>query len=157
MNSENNLRTGDWALLCQALDEALRTMTGLELDWVTSPSAEVTRTTYAGMMVLAAERPSLLLIRASQSTARMIFSYMTGEEPDSLGDKELADGLCELVNMVAGDVKSKRTGTEAAFELTPPVSVQGDGLFFRGKTGTRVEQVAAADAELSLSMSLFVL
>lgn len=116
-------------LFVEALSHTLMTMAGLEPIVTLASLNEELRFDadhLSGMMVLGGTNPAVLVVSASKNAAAQIISYMTGFEQTELTDDDLNDGIVEIVNMIAGNVKAKLIGSEFSFKLTSPFAIVGD-------------------------------
>ena len=161
MSSDKNSITNEqeWQMLGQALSNVLQTMSGLEAEiaFVQPADGPLNEIEFSGFMVMTRVRPSVLTISATRPAIMTILSYMTGEMPDELSEQELNDGVCELVNMVAGEVKSRLNDSERAYGLTSPIAAQGSSLRFSLKNGLETFDAFVTVDGLHLKMSLYML
>ena len=79
----------------------------------------------AGLMYLPCERSGLIACVVSEKLARTLVARMTGTDEGDLVSDDIADGIGEMVNMLAGSFKTQHP--ESGITLTPPLSLIGPG------------------------------
>ena len=76
-----------------------------------------------------------MVLCLSYASAAKFVSALTGMDVATLGTSVVVDGVCELVNMVAGAAKAGLDATEAHFDMTLPVSAMGENITLAVKPG----------------------
>jgi chemotaxis protein CheX len=110
-------------LLEVAAREVFELMLGCHL---TVPAvAEETSPEFTAMVGMAGQLCGVLSIRCHGHAAALMTSKMLGVELDKVGP-EVADGLGEVCNMVAGNFKNKIAGLAEGCMLSPPTVVTGN-------------------------------
>ncbi len=77
----------------------------------------------AGIMYLTGEEPGLIACGVSSQLGRSIIGKMTGLPEDELHDRDMLDGLAEVVNIIAGHIKTR--WPETGIRLTPTLALSG--------------------------------
>lgn len=76
----------------------------------------------------------------TQTSGANIVAKMLSMEPEELALGDISDGIQEMVNIIAGGVKTRLTGTEHSFDISIPSVVQGSNVQLLGtKDMSRVE------------------
>jgi chemotaxis protein CheX len=132
-----------------AVKEVLRTMLGLELNEVkaVSDSSENVKEEVTGLLPVAGDLNMMITLGMPRKTASAIVACMTGMQSSELREDEMYDGIAELVNMIAGNLKTQLTGKNIHFRILYPYVVAGsnytiiqknkvDTLIKRFRTGT---------------------
>jgi len=116
-----------------AVSSLFMTMVGTEPIYKnTRDSAEFSLTVdVAGIMHLTGAQPGMVACGASEDLARDIIGKMTGVDKNELTEREISDGLAEMVNILCGFIKTQCTAMDIT--LTPPVSVSGRECSIRCK------------------------
>jgi chemotaxis protein CheX len=114
----------------QSLSQALSTMAGFEINSIScnKENLSILKPSIMGSMILHGERIAVVSLAMEYNTALMIMAYMTGILPEELEEQDLFDGVAELVNIMAGEVKAKLSNTPNHFTLTSPFSLEGQNL-----------------------------
>jgi len=86
----------------------------------------------AGVMYLAGAEPGLVACGVSEWLGRRIIGRMTGLAEDDISVKDLLDGLAEVVNIVAGHMKTQCP--QMGISLTPPIALSGKDCVLAWKT-----------------------
>jgi CheY-specific phosphatase CheX len=86
----------------------------------------------AGVMYLAGAEPGLVACGVSEELGRCIIGRMTGLPRDEISGKDLLDGLAEVVNIIAGHMKTQCPQMEIS--LTPPIALSGKECVLAWKT-----------------------
>ncbi len=86
----------------------------------------------AGLMYLAGAEPGLVACGVSEGLGRTIIGRMTGLPQEEIRERDLLDGLAEVVNIIAGYMKTQCP--EMGISLTPPIAVAGKGCALAWKT-----------------------
>ena len=89
-----------------------------------------------GIMYLAGDSPGLIACGVSAELGRSIIGKMTGQPEEGLGERDVLDGLAEVVNIIAGHIKTRCP--EMGISLTPPLALSGTGCALTWKTNRRV-------------------
>jgi len=161
MTSDSQANAADIEKMSQCLDSSVRdvlgTMAGFELMQMalgeaerSSHPAEIT-----GAMLLRGQRDAMLSISTKKITAEVIVAYMTGLLPDEVDLDDLYDGVSELVNLVAGRTKAQLSGHGLHFELSPPLTIVGDGHFIIHKNQVTKISLKYGSGEIELFVELF--
>jgi len=109
----------------QAIQEVIATMSGMTVTEINDCSNSGVDGEISSAMVLVGEKNMLATISMPQETAALLVSYMTGTPIGKITPEELYDGVAELVNMVAGQVKTFVGATPYRFQLTSPFVIVG--------------------------------
>jgi len=86
----------------------------------------------AGLMYLSGAEPGLVACGVSEELGRCIIGRMTGLPAEEIRDRDLLDGLAEVVNIIAGHMKTRCP--EMGISLTPPIALSGKGCALTWKT-----------------------
>lgn len=113
-----------------SLSQVLSTMAGFEINSISCNPGDSASIEYSiiGAMVLHGKKDTMISLSMERSTASMIIAYMTGILPEELNEHDLYDGVAELVNIMAGEVKARLSNTPHHFVLTSPFSIGGENL-----------------------------
>jgi len=111
----------------ESLRQVLSTMAGFEISHVACDqlNASTDNPIIMGAMVLHGKKDAIISLSMEKDTAAMIIAYMTGILPRELKEQDLFDGVAELVNIMAGEVKARLSNTPHHFLLTSPFSLGG--------------------------------
>jgi len=143
--------------LDNSVREVLGTMAGFELMQIALSDAE--RSSHpaeiTGAMLLRGPRDAMLSISTKKITAEVIVAYMTGLLPDEVDTDDLYDGVSELVNLVAGRTKAQLSGHNLHFELSPPLTIVGDGHFIIHKNQVAKISLKYGSGEIELFIEMF--
>ena len=117
-----------------AVEALFMTMAGVEPRYVEMRTRDgfVVNADVAGVMILEGENPGLIACGTSSRLGRELIAKMTGLNEDGLGTEEMLDGLSEMVNMIAGHIKTRCP--ELGISLTPPLAVAGTDCALTWKT-----------------------
>ncbi|MGE5417277.1 MAG: chemotaxis protein CheX [Acidobacteriota bacterium] len=113
--------------LVVSIDSITSTESGRELVNPRQDSdADGTRTNrITGFMLLPGARNALMLLSLSKENAFQLGALMTGLEPDELSEDDVLDGVTELVNQIAGQIRESFYETEYEFKITVPFALLG--------------------------------
>ncbi|MFY9176889.1 MAG: chemotaxis protein CheX [Caldicoprobacterales bacterium] len=113
-----------------SLRQVLRTMAGFEVSNTSCDQLDFSdkESNIIGIMVLHGKKDAVISLSMEYSTATMVIAYMTGILPEELSESDLFDGVAELVNIMAGEVKARLSNTPYHFLLTSPFSIGGTSL-----------------------------
>ncbi|MBN2798877.1 MAG: chemotaxis protein CheX [Deltaproteobacteria bacterium] len=106
--------------------EMLVTMLGIEGTVVSAD--EVPRAEIAASMPLEGQPGGQLLLGFSHEAATRLVGEMLGMEPDELEEDDLADGIGEMANIIAGFAKTRLSEAGVHFNLALPEILAGDEL-----------------------------
>jgi CheY-specific phosphatase CheX len=109
----------------RAMQDVTATMSGMTVSEITDFPNDQVDGEITGAMVLVGEKNMLATITMPKETAEVLVSYMTGIPVGKITLAELYDGVGELVNMVAGQVKVVAAGTSYKFQLSTPFVIMG--------------------------------
>ena len=98
----------------------------------------------------------LLLLSMSRKLAAELVARMLGAEGEELSPEDVADGIAELANMVAGGAKSALAETEHAFQLSLPTVIEGGCSQVRPVSGSPGLVVHATACGEPLSMTAWL-
>ncbi|MGE5559415.1 MAG: chemotaxis protein CheX [Bacillota bacterium] len=111
-----------------ALKYAVSTLTGL--DMMESPEETMHKSVkgpkLSGIAILNGSMNLLSSITMPREAAFTFFYLMTGINREELSDKDLCDGMAELVNVVSGMAKPLLTEFKSRLSMTPPFAIIGD-------------------------------
>ena len=85
-----------------------------------------------GLMVMTGQYKTVVALCMSESLLRGFVAGITGSNPDDLTERDLGDGIGEMINMICGGMKTKLAGP--AIELLPPMTITGGGYRADWKT-----------------------
>ncbi len=89
----------------------------------------------AVLIALNGTNAGTLIVCMSQSAASRFVATLTGLEPAEISSSVMVDGVCELVNMIAGAAKAQLDDTDMRFEMTLPVSFLSEEVAMEVKAG----------------------
>ncbi|MCL2488072.1 MAG: chemotaxis protein CheX [Oscillospiraceae bacterium] len=115
------------AVFAGALAEVVSTTTGLALDMVSTMQDDGFGE-MVGIMNLNSKNRGLIFISAEEEDVRMLYSCMTGVPVEQVGEDDMSDTLCELVNMTAGSVKLRIKDPDYMFSLSSPFVIRGTDI-----------------------------
>ena len=121
--------------LRNSVADVFKTMAGLETTFVGIKQKEkfsLSGRPAGAMMVNIKNRSGVLAVVFTDALARRIASGLTGAKAGDITREELSDVLAEVVNMVGGGMKTSYG--KAGIDITPPLSVTGDGFTLDLKT-----------------------
>lgn len=127
-------------IMDRAIDDVLGTASGLRVQRLEEIPDSGESIEISGAMLLPGLNNAMLTVSFSRSAAETIISYITGIFPEQLELDDLYDGAAEIVNQIAGRIKSELAETDYHFTLTPPFAIAGPGHRFIHKS--RIESVA---------------
>lgn len=111
-----------------AAQESLGTMAMLEVR--EDQTAQVDRVRLekeiAATIGLSGQNEGLVLLAVPPDLARIAVAAMLGQEPGELAEADLADGVGEIANMVAGVARRSLSDSALAFTLGLPTIVIGE-------------------------------
>ncbi len=113
-------------IIDRAMDDVIGQASGLEVQRLSGlgeldpGTVEIT-----GAMLLPGLNNAMLSISFSRCAAATLVSYITGIFPEQLENEDLYDGAAEIVNQIAGRIKSELAETDYHFTLTPPFTIVG--------------------------------
>lgn len=143
------------SLFTRALTEILAKVSGFTLEPVQAPP-DAPISSVAGVIHLngAGDLPgSTLIISASDGDARVLCSYMTGAAQNAFSRDDLGDALCEIANMLAGNVKLL---TGASFSPSTPYAIFGEGMSVSTKRRIGIIQLHLACDALSVKLKVIL-
>ena len=114
------------------------------------PAADI-----SGAMMLCGQRHALMTLGMDRSTAEVLVAYMTGIMPEDLSEQDLFDGVAELVNLLAGRVKSQLAGTEYHYQLSPPFTLVGPGHYVVLKNHVPAISTLYTATSISIRLNVF--
>ncbi len=114
----------------ESLSQVLRMMAGFEVTSIDCNQSDETsmKPSIMAAMILHGAKDTIVSLAMEHSTAAVIIAYMTGVLPEELSQQDLFDGIAELVNIMAGEVKTMLSNTPHHFLLTSPFSIGGQNL-----------------------------
>jgi len=107
-----------------ALSEVIKTTSGFSFD-ISSPVSDSGLNEMTGIMCLYGNNPGMIILSASEEAVRMICAYMTGTPKNDVTSADADDTLCELINMTAGNVKSRINDEQQMYTLSTPFMIRG--------------------------------
>jgi len=141
-----------------ATAEVLAVGFGLELpvDRVANASQHATANDLIAAIPLASDTTAgLLLVSAPRSMAEILVSQVLGEEVSA--ESDLLDGMCEVVNMIAGRSRAILASTVGTFELMLPFGFVGGLSGLRYSPGaTHQDALATLSEEQSLILRVWL-
>ncbi|MZP29954.1 chemotaxis protein CheX [Heliobacterium undosum] len=141
--------------LAGAVAEVLRTMAGLAVEERACPIQDRPVSDFTGAMMIIGRRTAMVAIGLTREAATVTVSQMTGLAPEELSEADLADGVAELVNIVAGSGKSGLVGTEEHYRITLPFVMVGQNryILYKNKAVDRCLRFFTGDVELILEIA----
>ncbi|WP_170291783.1 chemotaxis protein CheX [Heliobacterium mobile] len=131
-------------------------MAGILVDEQPCPVGGGFKTTcdYTGAMLVIGRRTAMITLSMNREAATLVVAYMTGISPTELGEDDVADGMAELVNMIAGSSKSSLVGTDFHFRITLPFVLVGENqhIVYKSKPVDRCRHYFAGDIEAILEL-----
>jgi CheY-specific phosphatase CheX len=79
-----------------------------------------------GLIYLTGTHEGMVGISGGRGVMSELVSQTIGLPVEELGDEDIMDGICELVNMISGGMKSKAELPAPAL-LSPPIAILGTG------------------------------
>jgi len=141
------------SIFADALAEVVATTTGFSFDTV-QPESGSGFDELIGFIGLNGNNQGIVFISASESTMRIICSYMTGISENELKINDLEDGLCELVNMTAGSAKLRFNSTDQTYTLSPPFLLHGRDINISTKKRVQFNSWYLGNENISLKLKL---
>jgi chemotaxis protein CheX len=142
-----------------AVKEVLRTMLGLELNEVkvVSDNSENVKEEVTGLLPVSGDFNMMVTLGMSKKTASAIVVYMTGMQSSELRDDEMYDGIAELVNMIAGNIKTQMTGKGIHFKILYPYVIAGSNytILQKNKVDTLTKRFRAGTVDLILKAHFY--
>lgn len=118
--------------LANAISEVIMTTAGVSVCHV-HDSTQVQNASgveLTGAIMLQGERSAILSLKMSKDYASFIVSSMTGLDQLELSDEDLYDGVAEIVNIIAGKIKTRMEVGGHSYSLTQPFTVVGENVSF---------------------------
>ncbi len=124
-----------WSV-ANGLTAVIERITGMKMvaEKATEMNTSYFRADFSGAFVLLGERKAMFSIHADRRSAVEIITAMTKLPGHSLDDRDLADGMTELANIVGGDVKARLGVAEGPHIMLLPFAVAGSDHSFLYKT-----------------------
>jgi CheY-specific phosphatase CheX len=144
-------------LFTQALMEVVATVSGFSLDMVSSGETDESFHSITGFMSLNGEKPAMLFLSAEEPCVRQICSYMTGVAADKITADDIADTLCELINMVAGSVKLRLSDSEYKYNITIPMVLHGERMRLTKRRKSRLMSCTVGNGDIELKLKVMYL
>ncbi|MCL2807871.1 MAG: chemotaxis protein CheX [Coriobacteriia bacterium] len=110
------------ATFFDVLHEVAKTMSGLTIKLIPQGEPDASGDICSVMMLDGCVN-GVFSLSGSPQTFRMLCSGMIGASPKEVKEEDVADTLCELVNMTAGGVKLRLSETDFQFALAPPCMI----------------------------------
>lgn len=110
-----------------AVKDVVRIMAGLELNEIraVSENTEALVEEITGLLIMTGDMNVLLSLGLSRNSAIAFTVYMTGAANSQLKDSDLNDCVAELVNMIAGQLKTQLANLGQHYKNLPPIVVAG--------------------------------
>ncbi|MBM7866073.1 chemotaxis protein CheX [Heliobacterium gestii] len=130
-------------------------MAGLAVEAAACPTGERPACDFTGAMMIIGRRTAMVAIGLSREAATLTVSQMTGLAPEELSEEDLADGVAELINIIAGSGKSGLVGTDEHYRITLPFVMVGQNRYtlYKNKAADRCLRVFAGDVNLILEIA----
>lgn len=106
----------------------------------------------AAFLTFEGEAAGSLSLRVTAAAARSIAADFLGDDAESISERQMAEVLCELANMICGSVLS-RVESATKFNLAPPRIVPSPEDPALGP-GTAVYAVDLANGNLTVAVTL---
>ena len=149
MDIENKLGS----IFSDVLMEIITTVSGFSLD-VLSEETDVDFEEMTGVMSLNGKKNGILFITAKETDMRQLCSYIIGVVQDEITKEDVEDSLCELVNMTAGSVKLRLSGSDYLFNLSSPFLLKGQSMNIKCKNKTRIISKTLGNGEISVKLKV---
>jgi len=149
MDIENKLGS----IFSDVLMEIIATISGFSLN-VLSEETDVDFEEMTGVMSLNGKKNGILFITAKETDMRQLCSYIIGVVQDEITKEDVEDSLCELVNMTAGSVKLRLSGSDYLFNLSSPFLLKGQSMNIKCKNKTRIISKTLGNGEISVKLKV---
>lgn len=106
------------------ITEVISTVSGVSLE--KSIIEEKNESNFAGILPFIGDISGIFLIKTNGEHLKILTSYITGIEAESIYDNDMTDCIGELANMVCGLTKSRAARLGIRFNLSTPFSAKGD-------------------------------
>ena len=140
-------------IFSEVLTEIVSTISGFSID-VLSEDKDNDFEEMTGMMSLSGQNSGMLFISAKENDIRILCSYMIGVTQDEVTTSDIEDTLCELVNMTAGSVKLRLSGSDYMFNLSQPFLIKGQNKKLVTKNKTHIISKTLGNGEISIKLKV---
>jgi len=143
-------------IFCESLTEIVSTFSGFSLDVLPSEDSadgnDNNLYDITGVMGLNGKKSAVLFLSMNENDIRLLCSYMIGASIDEITKNEIEDALCELVNMTAGSVKLRLSGSEYIFNLSSPFVLRSQNLRIIAKNKTNIISKVIGNGEITIKL-----
>jgi len=138
-------------IFSEALSEVVATVSGVQLQ-EKSHDNDNSYDDMTGIMVLKGKENGILSVSAKISVARELCSKIIGISAAEVTDDDIADTMCELVNMTAGSAKLRLSDTDYFFTLTQPFVIKGNDVSIITKNITNILASTLSNDDISIKL-----
>jgi CheY-specific phosphatase CheX len=161
MNFENDVIEGislnGWHF-SSIFKDIIKKTTGFELieEKQTFENMKSTAIQITGIVFLTGEKSIVVTISMSEKTAAILTSYMAGMQLSDVRLEDLIDGITEITNMVAGQIKAKLAAGGSHYAYLQPFSIIGNNhcIIQKSKVG-RISRLFRS-AEIEILTTLYI-
>ncbi|MBF0193608.1 MAG: chemotaxis protein CheX [Magnetococcales bacterium] len=120
-----------------SVTDTLSTMAFLEAKLINTQTMDTFTCTsqVAGLIYLHGNHEGMIALTGDRSDIVQIVSKVIALPAEKMLDDDIMDGVSELINMIAGGMKSK-AGLSSQANLAPPISVMGTPSLTQWKTSS---------------------
>ncbi|MBF0379593.1 MAG: chemotaxis protein CheX [Magnetococcales bacterium] len=115
--------------------DTLSTMAMTETTIINTETADAFNLSFqiGGLIYLYGNHEGMIAISGDKSVIQFVISNIVYNPEGEMADDDIMDGVSELVNMIAGGMKSK-AGLTTDAKLTPPIAIVGPSCKSQWKT-----------------------
>jgi CheY-specific phosphatase CheX len=143
-------------IFSNALKKSLKTMAELDIleTKITLEDKLINADQITGSLLMTGEINVMIQLSVSMSMANTIVSFITRTPRSELTSEELADGISELVNMIAGEVRTYMANRGVHFRTFAPFAVIGRqfDFIFKNRIHTITKQFKAINDDLLMNI-----
>lgn len=143
-------------IFSNALKKSLKTMAEMELleTKITMDDTPEHADQITGSLLMTGEINMMIQLTMSMTMANTIVSFITRTPRSELSGEEMADGVSELVNMIAGEVRSYMSTRGVHFKTFAPFAVIGRqfGFVFKNRIHTVTKQFKAINEDILMNI-----
>lgn len=138
--------------------EVFSKVTGLELvaDMYDPDEGGAFNSQISGIVVLTGDKAIIISVGMSYRTAAILVENMTGMQHGEMRLDDQCDGVCELLNMIAGQTKAKLTSLGYHYRYMQPFSIAGDNhhIIQKNNVSSLNMKFRAGAVELVMTVSI---
>lgn len=143
-------------IFSNALKKSLKTMAELDIleTKVTMEDKPMNAEQITGSLLMTGDINVIIQLSMSMTMANTIVSFITRTPRDELTGEDLADGVSELVNMIAGEVRTYMATRGVHFRTFAPFAVIGRqfGFIFKNRIHTITKQYKAINEDILMNI-----